>query len=172
MTLVAIAAAVLLLSGGSDDAPAVDPALAKVQNYHAKQYDAGVSSGWPQIAGDRPVGNFLESSWYDPASKEIQYIIDSAASDDAAAPMAMAELARAQARELKDYRERGLRWIKLRGNPVVRWAYDAGEFSRIEFFIEECGVSIVARGVIPKISYETFSRFYRGMAYTITAVCD
>jgi hypothetical protein len=170
--VVAIAAAALLLSGSSDSAPEIDPVITKQQNYHQKQYDAGVSSGWPQDSSDQRVGNYLESRWHDPASTSILYIIDSISAEEAAPPMALAELARAQARELKDYRERGLKWVHLRGIPVVRWAYEAANEGRIEFFFEECGIDIVARGSMAKTSFESFAGFYRGMASVITSNCD
>jgi hypothetical protein len=168
----AIAAVVVLTSRSSDNTPTIDPVITKQQNYHQAQYAAGVSSGWPQDSSDQRVGKYLESSWHDPVSTTIQYIIDSASAEEGASPMALAELARAQARELKDYRERGLQWSRLRGIPVVRWAYDAAGLSRIEFFFEECGIDIVARGSMAKPSFESFADFYRGMASTITAKCD
>ena len=170
--IVVLAAAMLLGCGSSDSAPEIDPVITKQQNHHQKQYDAGVSSGWPQDSSDQRVGNYLESSWHDPAGTKIKYIVDSVSAEEAAKPMVLAELARAQARELKDYRERGFEWVRLRGIPVLRWTYDAAGLGRIEFFFEECGIDIVARGSMAKVSFESFAEFYEGMASTITAKCD
>jgi hypothetical protein len=171
--LLGIAVGVLLLTGGSDDdAPAVDPAITAQQNYHQAEYDAGVSSGWPQDASDRRVGSYLESAWHDPASSITTFVIDSRPSDQANSPMATAELARVQVNQLKDYRERGLKRIRLRGNPAVRWAFDVGGEARLEYFFEECGTGFVVRGSTPAVAWEALSEFFRGMAAVITANCD
>jgi hypothetical protein len=167
-----IGIAALLLTGGSDETAAVDPAIAAQQNYHQAQYAAGVSSGWPQDASDRRVGHYLESAWHDPASSATTFVIDSRSSEDAGSPIAAAELARVQTRELPGYRERGLKRIRLAGRPAVRWAFDVGGEARLEYFFEECGVSFVVRGSTPPVAWEALSGFFRGMATVITANCE
>jgi hypothetical protein len=171
--VVAIAVAAVLLSGGSDDdAPAVNPAITKQQNYHLAQYDAGVSSGWPQDASDEHVGGYLESAWHDPASTEVTFVIDSRDAAEAGPPMAAAELSRALAQYLPDYSERGMKWIRLGGRPAVRWAYNVAGEARLDYFFEECDTSLVVRGSTPPVAWEALAPFFRGMATVITANCD
>lgn len=174
MALVAtIAVAAILLSGGSgEDAPAVDPAIAKQQNYHQAEYAAGVSSGWPQIEDDKHVGGYLESSWHDPASVATTFAIDSRDIGETGPPMAMAELARAQVQYLPHYRERGRRWVRLSGKPAIRWAYDVAGEAHLDYFFEECDTGLIVRGTTPPGAWEALAPFFRGMATVITANCE
>jgi hypothetical protein len=170
--VVAIAVTTILLTGSSDDAPAVDPVIAKQQNYHQAQYAIGVSSGWPQDKSDQRIGGYLESAWHDPASTATTLVVDSRDTSETGPPMAVAELARVQAQYLPHYRERGRRWIRLRGKPAVRWAYNVDGEAILEYFFEECDTSFIVRGFTPPVAWEALAPFYRGMATVITANCD
>lgn len=169
----AIAVVAILLGGGSDgSSPAVDPAITKQQNYHQAQYAAGVSSGWPQDASDQHVGGYLESAWHDPASTETTFVIDSRDAGEAGPPMVSAELARLQTQHLPKYRERGRSWVRLRGQPAIRWAYDVAGEAHLDYFFEECDTSFVVRGTTPPVAWDALAPFFRGMATVITANCD
>lgn len=173
MLLVAIAIAVSALSGDSgDDTPAVNPEIAKQQNYHQAQYATGVSSGWPQTEDDRHVGGYLESSWHDPASVETTFVVDSRNSSESGPPLAAAELARAQAQYLPHYRERGRKWVRLGGRPALRWAYDVAGEAHLDYFLEECDIGLLIRGTTPPVAWEALAPFFRGMAAVTTANCD
>jgi hypothetical protein len=173
LVLVAIAAAALLLTDDSDqDPPAINPALIEQQNYHQTQYAAGVSTSWPQDSNDKRVGGYLESAWHDPASEEVVYVIDSISSEESGTPIATAQVSRIHARQMPDYKEHGMKRVKIRDTPAVRWKYYAGGRSWVEYYFEECGVNMVVRGSSPLPSLENFAEFYRGMTFTITANCD
>jgi hypothetical protein len=170
--VVGIAIAAILLNRDSGDGPiAVDPAITNQQNYHEAQYAAGVSSGWPQTENDQHVGNYLESSWHDPASVYTTFTIDSR-EKGSGVPMADAELALVQVQSLPHYRERGRRWIRLRGKPAVRWAYDVAGEAHLDYFFEECDTGFIVRGTTPPGTWEALAPFFRGMATVITANCE
>jgi hypothetical protein len=166
----AVAVAAVLLSGSSSGTVGERPSWV-AHNRRQAQYTAGVSSGWPQYEDDKAVGSYLESAWHDPATWATRYVIDSTRSDRAGSPMAAAQLARVQTYELPGYRERGLKGIRLRGHPAVRWAYDVAREPRVDYFFEECGTHFVARGSSPPGTYRNFAEDFHGMSYSIEANC-
>jgi hypothetical protein len=178
LSFLAAAAIVVVLAlsgcggGGSNDASAAPRPKSEPPNYHQAQYDVEIFNGWPQDESDRKVGSYLESTWHDPASAVVTITINSRASDETESPIANAELARVQANHLPGYRERGLKGIRLSGHPAVRWAFDASGEARIDYFFEECGVSIVVLGATSPVSFAALSESFREMAAKIKIVCE
>ena len=156
--------------GGSSDATAKSRPKSEPPLFHQAEYD--VETTWPQIVSDRKVGSYLESVWHDRSSFSSKLRIASRPSDGTATPLAAADLARIQLNWMPGYRERSFKKVKTGGHPAIRWAADAAEESRIEYFFEECGTSIVMRGSAPPIAYQPFSTFYGIVASRIKAVCD
>ncbi|HEX4465187.1 MAG TPA: hypothetical protein VH042_11165 [Solirubrobacterales bacterium] len=144
--------------------PPSDPPL-----FHQKEYD--VNTTWNQETSDRKVGSYLESVWHDPASFSSKTIIDSRPAAGAPPPMTAAELSRAQANWLPNYRERSLKRVKLGPRSMIRWAYFAAGRDRIEYFFEECGTSIMFRGSTIPLTFKPFSEFYGIIASRIKALC-
>jgi hypothetical protein len=158
--------------GGGDSAnataeprPESDPPL-----YHQKEYDA--ETGWEQDVSDRKVGSYLESVWHDPASFSSKLIIDSRPAEGSPSPLMAAELSRAQANWLPNYRERSLKRVKLGRRSAIRWAYYSAGEDRIEYFFEECDTSFMFRGSTAPIAFEPFSEFYGVVASRVKALCD
>ena len=172
VALAVIAVAAVLLTGDSSDSPDVDPAVAASQNYHQAQYDAGIANSWAPDGSDRRVGDYLESSWRFPTNRAAAFTIYSRTTDGAGSPAAAADLARVQIHKLPGYRERGLREVKLRGNPAVRWAFNVSGTVYIEYFFEECGISLVTRGSAPASISDELSSLFQRMAMLTTANCD
>jgi hypothetical protein len=137
--------------------------------YHQKEYD--VNTTWDQVTSDRKVGPYLESVWHDPAVFSSKLIIDSRPAAGAPPPMTAAELSRTQANWLPNYRERSLKRVEVGPRSMIRWAYFAAGEDRIEYFLEECGTSIMFRGSTSPIAFKPFSEFYGTVASRIKAVC-
>ena len=171
-----VIAVVLALSGcgggGSSKASTVARPSADPPNFHQTDYDVEIFNGWPQDESDKRVGGYLESAWHDPASSITTLLIDSQTSDTSGPPNANAELAQVQTNHLPGYRDRGLKGIRLGGRPAVRWAFDVSGESRIDYFFEECGTSVVVRGSAPFVAFAALSESFREMAATIKVVCD
>jgi hypothetical protein len=131
-----------------------------------------IFNGWPQITKEKEIGGWVENAWRDPVSPIIA--IDSRPAEETDSPMANAGLARAQTYELPQYKERGVKQIKLGGRPTVQWAFDtADERAGIDLFFEECGISFVVRGSMGQIAFESLSGDMRDMAATIKVKnCD
>jgi hypothetical protein len=146
--------------GGSSPGPA---------DYRVDIYD-----GWPPIVKHKRVGGYLESSWYDVPGVPITISIDTRRADETGSPAASADLARIQTTKLPGYRERGMRWIRLGGRPVLRWSFDVpGDQSRIEYFFEECGISFVVRGSMETEEFKIYAESTRAMTKTIEVPdCD
>jgi hypothetical protein len=155
--------------GGSSDATAESRPKSEPPLYHLKEYDA--ETGWTLETSDEKVGDYLETTWHDPASLSSKLIIDSRPAAGAPPPMTAAELARAQANWLPKYQERSLKRVKLGKRSAVRLAFFAAGEDRIEYFFEECDTSIVFRGSTIPIAYVPFSRFYGIVASRVKAVC-
>jgi hypothetical protein len=168
--LLALALVVGCGSDGSSDATAKSRPKSEPPLYHQAEYD--VETGWEPEAGDKRVGGYLESVWHDPASFSSKLRIASRPSDGAPTPLAAADLARIQTNWMPDYRERSFKKVKIGGHQAIRWAADAAGESRIEYFFEECGTSIVFRGSTSPVAYEDFSRFYGIVASRTKVVCD
>lgn len=160
------AGAILVISlvivgcGGSSSSP--DPAA----------YDVEPFNGWPQITNEEKVGGYVENAWRDPESPI--FAVDSRPAEETGSPMANADLALVQTRELPGYKERWLKKVKLAGRPTIEWAFDtADERSGIDFFFEECGVSFVTRGTMGQIAFEALSQSMREMTRTVKVKgCD
>jgi hypothetical protein len=164
VTLVAaLLAALLLFTGCGGSSKPVDPTA----------YSIEINNGWPQVKKEEKVGGYVENAWRDPESPIIA--VDTRAADDVTgSPMANADLARVQTSELPEYKERGVKRIKLGHRPAVQFAYDtAEERSGIDFFFEECGISFVVRGTMGQVAFEALSRSIREMTETIRVEgCD
>lgn len=170
----ALAALALAACGGGDggaeaETQAVDRPSAEPPDFHLTEYD--VNTTWEQESADKRVGDYLESVWRDPAAPTYKVIIDSRPAEGAPPPMAAAELSRLQAKWLSDYRERSLKRVKLGRRPAVRFAFFAAGRDWIEYYLEECGVSIVFRGSTAPAAYEPFSEFYGVVASRIKPLC-
>lgn len=176
LSLVAVALLATLLAlpgcGGDDSADATAKPRPKSEPplYHQKEYDA--ETGWEQDVSDRKVGSYLESVWHDPASFSSKLIIDSRPAEGSPSPLIAAELSRAQANWLPNYRERSLKKVKLGQRSAIRWAYHAAGEGRIEYFFEECGTSFMFRGSTAPIAFGPFSEFYGVVASRVKALCD
>jgi hypothetical protein len=162
VTAVLLAALLLLTGCGSSSKPA-DPSA----------YDIEIFNGWPQVKKEEKTGGYIENAWRDPESPIIA-VDTRAAGDETGSPMANADLARVQTSEIPDYKERGLKRVKLGSRPAVQWAYDtADERAGIDFFFEECGISFVIRGTMGQIAFEALAPSIREMAETIKVKgCD
>ena len=135
-------------------------------------YQAGVYEGWPQIVKNEQVEGYLENAWQDPAYEYVIIAFDTRASDETAPPLASAQLARIQTTKLVGYRERGMRWIRLGGRPAVRWSFNVGDRSHIEFFFEECGISFLVRGTMGLPGFSALSESMREMAAATSTDCS
>jgi hypothetical protein len=172
VVLAVIAVAAVLLGGDSSDSPDVDPAISASQNYHQTQYDAGIANSWAPDGSDRQVGGYLESSWRYPANRAAAFTIYSRTADETGSSAAAADLARVQIHNLPGYRERGLKEVKLRGNPAARWAFNVSGTVYIEYFFEECGISLDTRASAPAGIWDELSSLFQRMATLTTAKCD
>lgn len=172
VALAVIAVAAVLLGGDSSDSPDVDPAVTASQNYHQAQYDAGIANSWAPDGSDRRVGDYLESSWRYPGNRAAAFTIYSRMADETGSPAAAADLARVQIHKLPGYRERGLKDVRLRGLPAVRWAFDLPGTVYAEYFFEECGISLVTRASAPAGIWDELSSLFQRMAGLTTAKCD
>jgi hypothetical protein len=174
VSLIAFALAASGCGGSSDSeeskASTVERPSAEPPVYHLAEYD--METGWTKETLDRKEGDYLESVWHDPASFSSKLIIDSRPAEGAPPPMMSAELTRTQANWLPKYRERSLKRVNLGGHPAIRLAFFAAGEDRIEYFFEECGVSIAFRGSTVPIAYEPFSEFYGTVASRIKPVCE
>jgi hypothetical protein len=156
-------AALLLLTGCGGSSKPVDPTA----------YGIEIFNGWPQVKKEEKVGGYVENAWRDPVSPIIA-VDTRAAGEEAGSPMANADLARVQTSEIPEYKERGVKRVKLGRRPAVQWAYDtADERAGIDFFFEECGISFVIRGTMGQVAFEALSESIREMAETIKVKgCD
>jgi hypothetical protein len=170
VVLAAIAVAAVLLTGDSSDRPNVDPYITMHQNYHQAQYAAGIINSWAPKESDRRAGGYLESSWH--SSPATAFTIYSRTAGETGSPAAVADLARVQTDKLPGYRERGLKEVRLRGNPAVRWAFDLTGTVYSEYFFEECGISFITRGSAPAGIWGELSSLFQRMATSVTANCD
>jgi len=172
LVLAGVAVAVLALSSGSDtDALRKLPSQAP-PDIHQAQYDASISSSWPQYRDDKPVGAYLESAWHDPATWATAFMVDSRHSDTAGSPMAAAQLARLEARQEPSFKERDLEVVKLRGLPTVRWTYAVGGKPYVNYFFEECGTHFVTTGWSPAGTRGNFTEDFYYMTSSVEATCD
>jgi hypothetical protein len=167
-------AALLVLSscGGSSDQPSVDPRVAERQNYHQKQYDAGIANPWPIDRSDERVGGYLETSWHAPGAEAATFTIYSRTGDETGSPAATANVALVQTRKLPDYREGGVKAERLRETPAVRWSFDLGEIEYVEHFFEECGIDFIVREAAPPERWKALSPFFEEMSEMVSAKCD
>jgi hypothetical protein len=172
VALAVIVVAAVLLTGDSSDPPSVDPAIAASQNYHQAQYDAGIVNSWAPAESDRRVGGYLESSWRDPTNPAAAFTIYSRTAGETGSPAAAADLARVQIHKLPGYHERGLRAVRLRGIPAVRWAFDLTGTAYAEYFFEECGIGLITRASAPAGIGDELSSLFQRMAGLTTAKCD
>lgn len=173
VVLAAVAVGAMLLGcGSSSDQPSIDPRVAERQNYHQKQYDAGISNPWPIDRSDQRVGGYLETSWHAPAAGAATFTIYSRTGDETGSPAAAANLALVQTRKLPDYREGGVKAEKLRDTPAVRWAFDLGEIEYVEHFFEECGIDFIVREAAPPKLWKDLSPFFEEMSEMVSAKCD
>lgn len=173
VVLAAIAVgAVLAGCGSSSDQPSVPPRVAERQNYHQKQYDAGISNPWPIDRSDRRVGAYLETSWHAPAAGAATFTIYSRTADETGSPAAAANLALVQTSKLPDYREGGVKAEKLRETPSVRWSFELGELAYVEHFFEECGIDFIVREAAPPERWEALRPFFEEMSEMVSAKCD
>lgn len=145
--------------GGNGDEESTQPA----------HYAVDIYNGWPQLADEQQVGRYLESEWYDPADREVTIAIDSRVADQVP-PIADAELARVQTTDMPQYRERGLKRVKLSGRPAIRWDYGVAGESRVAFFFEACETDFVVRG--RAFQTESYIDSFREMAATIQPRCS
>jgi hypothetical protein len=171
LVLLAVIAVGVLLHSGSDDPTLGDRPSWVAHNRHQAQYTAGIASAWPQYESDKPVGAYLESAWHDPETWQTTFEVDSRHSDKTGSPMATAQLARVEARQVPSFRERGLEGVRLRGHPAVRWTYDIAGKPHVSYFFEECGTSIVTRGSSPPKTLGNFTEDFRGMSFSIEVRC-
>jgi hypothetical protein len=174
VVLAAIAVGAMLLGcGSSSDQPSIERRITEHQNYHQKQYDAGIANPWPLVQSDRPVGDYLETSWYYPGNRAATFTIYSRATDETDSPTAAADLARVQTLRLPGYREGSLKEEKIRGNPAVRWTFNLADAVFVELFFEECGVDFVVRETAPSSAlWDELVSFFDEMGEMVTAKCD
>jgi hypothetical protein len=167
-------AALLVLSscGGSSDQPSIDPRIAERQNYHQKQYDAGIANPWPIDRSDQRVGGYLETSWHAPGAGAATFTIYSRTGDETGSPTATANVALVQTRKLPDYREGGVKAERLRETPAVRWSFDLGEIEYVEHFFEECGIGFIVREAAPPERWDALRPFFEEMSEMVSAKCD
>jgi hypothetical protein len=156
--------------GGSSDATAKSRPKSEPPLFHEAEYD--VETTWEQTVSNRKIGSYLESVWRDGASYSSKLRIASRPAEGTAPPLAAADLARIQLNWMPNYRERSFKKVKSGGHSAIRFAADAAGESRIQYFFEECGTSIVMRGSTVPIAYEPFSEFYGIVASRIKVVCD
>ena len=173
VVLAAIAAGAALLGcGSSSDQPSIDPRIAERQNYHQKQYDAGISNPWPIDRDDRRVGAYLETSWHAPSAAAATFTIYSRTADETGSPAAAANLALIQTNQLPDYREGDVKAEKLRETPAVRWTFELGEIAYVEHFFEECGIAFVVREAAPPQRWDALRPFFDEMSEMVSAKCN
>lgn len=172
VVLAAIAVGAMPGCGGSSDQPSIDPRVAERQNYHQKQYDAGISNPWPVDQSDRRVGDYLESSWHAPGAEAATFTIYSRTADETGSPAATANLALVQTHRLPNYREGGVKAEKLRETPAVRWTFDLDEISYVEHFFEECGIDFIVREAAPPERWDALRPFFEEMSEMVSAKCD
>jgi len=159
----ALLAVLLILAGCGGSSEPVDPSAYKIE----------IFNGWPQVKKEEKVGGYIENAWRDPETPIIA--VDTRAADDATgSPMANADLARIQTSELPEYKERGVKRVKLGPRSAVKFAYDtADERAGIDFFFEECGISFAVRGTMGQYGFDALSDSIREMAETIEVKdCD
>jgi hypothetical protein len=178
LVVVVIGVAVVILtddsSGPSHDDPSNGGTIpANYQNYHQVQFGIAITNSWPRDKSDRRprVGDYLESIWRYPANPAARVTVYSRSSDGSTPPAAAANLAQAQTRGLPDYEERGLKAITLRGHPAVRWNFALSDAIYLEYFLEECGVSLIFRGSAPRSVWPELSSIFDDTAKSITAKC-
>jgi hypothetical protein len=129
-------------------------------------YKITIGNGWPKIADEKEVDGFIENAWLDPVGPT--FAVDTRLASESGSPTYNAQLARVQTSKMPGYRERGMKWIRAGGRPVLRWSFDvAHDESRIEFFFEECDTAFVVRGAMGQYGYEAFSRDFRGYVVSI-----
>jgi hypothetical protein len=170
--LAAIAVGAVLLGCGSSDDPSADPFSSAHQNYHQKQYAVAIANSWPADPSDLKVGDYLETSWHYPVTPVATFTVYSRTADETGSPEAAADLARVQMRRLPDYHERGMEKIEIRDTSAVRWSFDLADTVYVEYFFEECGIDLVARGSAPADTWGELASFFPEMATSITANCD
>jgi hypothetical protein len=172
VVLAAIAVETALLGCGSSDRPSVERRITEHQNYHQKQYDAGIANPWPLVQSDRRVGDYLETSWYYPGDREASFTIYSRTADETGSPRTAADVARVQTLRLPGYSEGGLKEERIRDNPAVHWNFELGDAVYVEYFFEECGVEFVVRETAPSALWDELSSFFDQMSEMVTAKCD
>jgi hypothetical protein len=172
LTAIAVGA-VLLGCGSSSDQPSIERRITEHQNYHQKQYDAGIANPWPLVQSDRRVGDYLETSWYYPGNPAATFTIYSRTADETGSPTAAADLARVQTLRLPDYSEGDLKEEQIRNNPAVRWNFNLGDAVYVELFFEECGIDFVVRETAPTSAlWDELTPFFDQMGEMVTAKCD
>jgi hypothetical protein len=179
LVVVVIGVGVVILtddsSGPSHDDPSNGGTIpANYQNYHQVQFAIAITNSWPQDRSDRRprVGDYLESSWRYPSNPAAGIAVYSRSGDESGSPVAAANLAQVQTRGLPGYEERGLKPTSLRGNPAVRWNFALSDAVYLEYFLEECGVSLVFRGSAPRSVWPELSSIFDDTAKSITAKCE
>jgi hypothetical protein len=164
MTKLALLGAMLVLTvciGGCGDSGRDQPATYKVT----------VSEAWPKVVDEKEVDGYIESAWRDPVGPTVT--INTRLASETGSPMANAQLARLQTSKLPGYHERGMKWVKVGGRPVVHWAFDMPEEeARIEYFFEECETTFILRGTTNLFGFEAYSEDYRAYTASIKPECD
>jgi hypothetical protein len=172
VVLAAIVAAAVLFGCGSSEDSSGDPFSSANQNYHQKQYAVAIANSWPADPSDLKVGDYLETSWHYPVTPVATFTVYSRTADETGSTAAAADLARVQMRRLPDYHERGMKKIEIRDTPAVRWSFDLAGTVYVEYFFEECGIDLIARGSAPADTWGELASFFPEMATSITANCD
>lgn len=177
--IAAVGVVVVLLTADSSNSSDGNPADAGIipanyQNYHQVQFGIAITNSWQLDRSDRRprVGDYLESTWLYPSHPAAGVAVYSRSSKGSGSPAADADLAQVQTKGLPDYQERGLKSISLRGNPAVRWNFALADTVYLEYFLEECGVSLVFRGSAPRNVWPELASIFDENAKSITAKCD
>ncbi|MDX6609995.1 MAG: hypothetical protein QOF85_1920 [Solirubrobacterales bacterium] len=134
-------------------------------------YSVEIPTGWAQESDDKPVSNYMESTWRDPAEPNTAILVDAQASGGSGSPMVDAETVRAQTSQSSGYREHSLEAITLNGLPAARWVFDVAGDRRVDYFIEPCFVGIAVLGSSSPTVFGSLAQTFHQAASSIEVPC-
>ncbi len=135
-------------------------------------YSAAIPTGWTQAENDKPISNYLESTWHNPAEPSTTLLIDAQTPATSASATEDAETVRVQTSQASDYRELAFAPTLLAGRQAARWVFDISGDRRVDYFLNDCNASVAMLGSTSPTNFGAMAPTFHEVASSIEVPCE
>jgi len=135
-------------------------------------YSAAIPTGWTQAENDKPISNYLESTWHDPTEPSTTLLIDAQTPATSASAIEDAETVRVQTSQASDYRELAFAPTLLAGRQAARWVFHISGDRRVDYFLNDCNASVAMLGSTSPTNFGAMAPTFHEVASSIEVPCE